>query len=168
MPTEFLYFVKLTREKGKIATRVGKADGLAPSFSTLVMLLARESFQHSRVFPSLNNYSPREKLKTTWTLHSDVFNIFATWETVVNIRKGDISKLLRKELQNNWYQCHYSTTSLLTKIKLKRLKRSGVLTIYTNHPGGNPVHKHKTIKFDVVGEQPATEYIKISWTDWNK
>ena len=28
----------------------------------------------------------------------------------------------------------------------------GVLTIYTNQPSGNLVHKHKTIKFDVVGE----------------
>ena len=64
LPTEFLYFVKLTREKGKIPTRVGKADGLTPSFSTRVMLLARGSFQHSWLFPSLNNYSPKEKLKT--------------------------------------------------------------------------------------------------------
>ena len=110
LPTEFLYFVKLTREKvpceqrpfdlprskglcsqgsekGKVATRVGKADGLTPSFSTRVMLLARGSFQHSWLFPSLNNYSPKEKLKTAWSLHSDVFNIFATWETVENIRE---------------------------------------------------------------------------------
>ena len=35
---------------------------------------------------------------------------------------------------------------------------AGVLTIYTNHPGGNLLHKHKTVKFDVVGEQPATKY----------
>jgi len=26
---------------------------------------------------------------------------------------------------------------------------SGALTIYTNNPGGNLLHKHKTIKFDV-------------------
>ena len=32
------------------------------------------------------------------------------------------------------------------------LKRQGALTIYKNHPGGNLVHKHKTIKLDVVGE----------------
>ena len=31
-------------------------------------------------------------------------------------------------------------------------KRPRMLTIYTNHPGGNIVHKHKTIKFDLVGE----------------
>ena len=33
--------------------------------------------------------------------------------------------------------------------------RQGVLTytIYTNHLGGNPVLKHKTIKFDVAGER---------------
>ena len=34
----------------------------------------------------------------------------------------------------------------------------GVLTISTNHPGGNLGHKHKTVKFDVVGEQPTTKY----------
>ena len=31
-------------------------------------------------------------------------------------------------------------------------KRPRMLTIYTNHQGGNIVHKHKTIKFDLVGE----------------
>ena len=31
-------------------------------------------------------------------------------------------------------------------------KRPRMLTIYTNHPDGNIVHKHKTIKFDMVGE----------------
>ena len=29
--------------------------------------------------------------------------------------------------------------------------KSGVLTICTNHPGGNLVHKHKTIRFDGGG-----------------
>ena len=28
----------------------------------------------------------------------------------------------------------------------------GMLTIYTNHPGRNLVHKRKTIKFDMAGE----------------
>ena len=42
------------------------------------------------------------------------------------------------------------------------IRKPWVLTIYTNHPGGNPVRKHKTIKFEVVGEQPATMYIQIS------
>ena len=37
--------------------------------------------------------------------------------------------------------------------------------IYTNHPGGNLVHKHKTIKFDIVRKWSATKYIQISWTD---
>ena len=32
---------------------------------------------------------------------------------------------------------------------------SKVVTIYTNHPGGNHVYKHKTIKFDLMGERPA-------------
>ena len=31
-----------------------------------------------------------------------------------------------------------------------------VITIYTNQPGGNLVHKLKAVKFDVVREQPAT------------
>ena len=34
-------------------------------------------------------------------------------------------------------------------------------TIYTNHPDGILLHKHKTIKFDVVGERPATKYTSI-------
>ena len=36
----------------------------------------------------------------------------------------------------------------------------GVLTIYTNHPGGNFVHEYKTIKFEAVGERPATKYLQ--------
>ena len=34
---------------------------------------------------------------------------------------------------------------------------------YTNHPGGDLVHKHQTIKFDVAGERSATN--KINGTD---
>ena len=34
--------------------------------------------------------------------------------------------------------------------------------MYTNYPGGNLVHKHNTIKFDVLREQPTTKYIQIS------
>ena len=37
-----------------------------------------------------------------------------------------------------------------------------MLTIYTNHPGGNSVRKHKAIEFEVVGELPATKYIQVS------
>ena len=33
-----------------------------------------------------------------------------------------------------------------------------------NHPGKNLVHKHKTLEFGVLGEQPATRYIQITWT----
>ena len=32
--------------------------------------------------------------------------------------------------------------------------KQGVLTIYTNHPGGNLVHKLKAVKFDVVRDNP--------------
>ena len=39
--------------------------------------------------------------------------------------------------------------------------RLWMLTIYTNHPGGNLVYENKTIKFDVVGERPAKKYIQI-------
>lgn len=35
-------------------------------------------------------------------------------------------------------------------------------TIYTDHPGENLVQKHKTLKTDVVGEQPAAKHIQIS------
>ena len=30
----------------------------------------------------------------------------------------------------------------------------GVFSIYTNHPGGNLAHEHKSIKFNGVGERP--------------
>ena len=39
----------------------------------------------------------------------------------------------------------------------KHVKRE-ILTIYTNHPSGNLVQKHKTIKFYVVGELPTKKY----------
>ena len=54
---------------------------------------------------------------------------------------------------------------LLRKLPLRRGERGpsaidpnvgGGLTIYTNHPGGNLVQKHKTITFDVVGERAAS------------
>ena len=35
-----------------------------------------------------------------------------------------------------------------------------MLTIFKNHLGENFVHKHKTIKFDVLGERPVTKRIK--------
>ena len=38
------------------------------------------------------------------------------------------------------------------------LSGARVLTIYTNHLGGNLVHKHKTKKFNVVGEQSTPKY----------
>ena len=41
-----------------------------------------------------------------------------------------------------------------------------VLTIKTDNPGGNLVQKHKTIKFNVVGEQPATKYPKSALQTW--
>ena len=37
-----------------------------------------------------------------------------------------------------------------------------VLAIYTNHLGTNLVYEHKTIKFDLMGKQPAALYIQIS------
>ena len=41
-------------------------------------------------------------------------------------------------------------------------KRLGVLTVYTDHPGGNLVHKNKTLIFNTVGERPSTKYIQTS------
>lgn len=45
-----------------------------------------------------------------------------------------------------------------------------MLTFYTNQPGGNLLHKQKTVKSDVVEERPATctMYIQISYTDLEK
>ena len=40
--------------------------------------------------------------------------------------------------------------------------RGGLPFVNMSNPGENLVHKHKTIKFDVVGERPATKYIQIS------
>ena len=54
------------------------------------------------------------------------------------------------------YQYDNASDSLLT---------DRVLTIYTNHPGGNLAHKHKTIKGDVVEERPDTKYFQIIWTE---
>ena len=34
-----------------------------------------------------------------------------------------------------------------------------MLTIDTNQTAGNPVHKHKTMKFDVVVERPVTDKV---------
>ena len=51
------------------------------------------------------------------------------------------------------YQYDNASDSLLT---------DRVLTIYTNHPGGNLAHKHKTMKGNAVEERPATKYIQIS------
>ena len=45
-----------------------------------------------------------------------------------------------------------------------------MLTFYTKQPGGNLLHKHKTVKSDVVEERPTTctMYIQISYTDLEK
>ena len=45
---------------------------------------------------------------------------------------------------------------------------TSVLTIYMNHPGKNLLHKNKSIKFDVVGEQPTPKHIQIMLTDSNE
>ena len=42
------------------------------------------------------------------------------------------------------------------------MESQSAYTIYANHLGENPVHKQKTIKFDVVGERLAAKYIQIS------
>ena len=60
--------------------------------------------------------------------------------------------------------------NFLTVVKNSKLSTNKVTfllienrcTIYTNHPGEILcTEKHKTIKFDVVGEQPATMYMYI-------
>ena len=52
----------------------------------------------------------------------------------------------------------FSTKRTVRNVEVS-VRRYGVLTIYTNHPSGNLVHKYKTIKFDVVVERSATKYI---------
>ena len=52
----------------------------------------------------------------------------------------------------------FSTKRTVRNVEVS-VRRYGVLTIYTNHPSGNLVHKYKTIKFDVVVKRPATKYI---------
>ena len=42
------------------------------------------------------------------------------------------------------------------------------LPIYTSHLCGNLVHKHKTIKFYLLGERPSSKYTQISRTDWKE
>ena len=39
--------------------------------------------------------------------------------------------------------------------------RPRMLSIYTNSPGGNLGHKHKSLKFDVMRVRTATKYIKV-------
>ena len=59
----------------------------------------------------------------------------------------------------------------LTVVKNSKLRTNKVTfllienrgTIFSNHPGEILcTEKHETIKFDVVGQQPATMYIQIS------
>ena len=38
----------------------------------------------------------------------------------------------------------------------------GMFTIEKNQASGNFVHKHKSIKFDVMGKQRVTKFIQIS------
>ena len=52
----------------------------------------------------------------------------------------------------------FSTKRTVRNLEVS-VRRYGVLTIYTNHPGENVVHKYKTIKFDVVVQRSATKYI---------
>ena len=51
----------------------------------------------------------------------------------------------------------------MSKIRLLAREYHRSYQFYTNHPGGDLVHKHQTIKFDVAGERSATN--KINGTD---
>ena len=65
------------------------------------------------------------------------------------------------EIHSNQVQEFVLCTSLYFYIIL-------VLTIYTNHPDGILVHKSETIKFDMMGGWPTTNYVQISWTKSGK
>ena len=53
-----------------------------------------------------------------------------------------------------------SLKPLLFLLAEKHVKR-GMLTIYTNHPSENRLQKHRTIKFDVLGQLPTKNYIDL-------
>ena len=61
-----------------------------------------------------------------------------------------------------------STNKLhLTKNRRERLKLGCLIYIYKNHPGGNLLRKHKTLKFDVVsGENDplSTKYTQTAYS----
>ena len=61
-----------------------------------------------------------------------------------------------------------STNKLhLPKNGREGLKLGCLIYIYTNHPGGNLLHKHKTLKFDVVsGENDplSTKYTQTAYS----
>ena len=63
-------------------------------------------------------------------------------------------------------QSHARVSAFSSLVRFARTdekkKRLGVLTIYTDHPGGNLVHKNKTLIFNTVGERPNTKYIQTS------
>ena len=49
-------------------------------------------------------------------------------------------------------------SSIVAQSQIKWTNEMGqMLTIDTNHSGGNLVHQHKSIKFDEVGVRPATK-----------
>ena len=78
-------------------------------------------------------------------LNVDVKTLVQIWEALVlnvSLEEVTISTVVSKFSQFSW-------------------RTPSMLTIHTNHLGGNLVQKHWTIKFDVVGEGQATKYIQI-------
>ena len=61
-------------------------------------------------------------------------------------------------LRNTWTFCDDIVQLLLLITPYTSIWRPRVLNIYTNHLGGDILNK--TMKFDVVGEGPATGYKK--------
>ena len=80
---------------------------------------------------------------------------FRHYEPVIKIMTTALIQARARKTSPSWHPQY----GLIVQYDTTRL---GMFTIYTNHSGINLLHKHKTIKFDVVGEQPATKYIQIS------
>ena len=114
------YSVKLTREKAKYRPKRGKNRGTHTQ-----LLHARHATRTWQIFRTHVCFLRFTLLlsfrKTRILLEACIQmlfkNIFAMWE--IEVRRTHIFKLLRKKYQNNLYHCHFSTTSLLTKMDCK-------------------------------------------------
>ena len=82
---------------------------------------------------------------------------------VMSLAAGYVKEHVRREKDRvRGIPKRQATITLLVDTSVKRTPR--MLTIYTNHPGGNLVHKHMT-RWE---SDPQQSTIQISWTDFKK